>query len=196
MKFNFRYSLALLAASVGLALSASAQEGMSEISQYNENSVNPIPKYEQLYKQRVWTRVDLEQKQNKGFFAKNSEFAKIIIDAVQKDYIQNIYYEDSLTRKMTKADFMKRLNKTQIVNVEPEQQPLYEVDYPYFEGDIVEYNGKNYICGKDLSDSEIGLVPTDATDIWKIYEGEKPEKYFPTDISIMEIMEDVIFFFF
>ncbi|MCB0506164.1 MAG: gliding motility protein GldN [Cyclobacteriaceae bacterium] len=193
MKFNFRYSLALLAASVGLALSASAQEGMSEISQYNENSVNPIPKYEQLYKQRVWTRVDLEQKQNKGFFAKNSEFAKIIIDAVQKDYIQNIYYEDSLTRKMTKADFMKRLNKTQIVNVEPEQQPLYEVDYPYFEGDIVEYNGKNYICGKDLSDSEIGLVPTDATDIWKIYEGEKPEKYFPTDISIMEIMEDVIF---
>ena len=65
MKFNFRYSLALLAASVGLAMSANAQEGMSQVSQYNENSVNPIPKYEQLYKQRVWTRVDLEQKQNK-----------------------------------------------------------------------------------------------------------------------------------
>ncbi|MCB0494903.1 MAG: gliding motility protein GldN [Cyclobacteriaceae bacterium] len=193
MKFNFRYSLALLAASVGLAMSANAQEGMSQVSQYNENSVNPIPKYEQLYKQRVWTRVDLEQKQNKGFFAKNSEFPKILIDAVQKDYIQNVYYEDSLTRKMTKADFMKRLNKTQIVEAAPEQQPLYEVDYPYFEGDIVEYNGKNYICKKDLTDTEIGLVPTDAPDLWGIYEGEKPEKYFPTDISIMEIMEDVIF---
>ena len=192
MKFNFRYSLALLAASVGLAMSANAQEGMSQVSQYNENSVNPIPKYEQLYKQRVWTRVDLEQKQNKGFFAKNSEFPKILIDAVQKDYIQNVYYEDSLTRKMTKADFMKRLNKTQIVEAAPEQQPLYEVDYPYF-GDIVEYNGKNYICKKDLTDTEIGLVPTDAPDLWGIYEGEKPEKYFPTDISIMEIMEDVIF---
>jgi gliding motility associated protien GldN len=193
MKFNFRYGIAILMASVGLAANVNAQEGTSEKSQYNPNSVNPIPNYEHLYKQRVWTRVDLEQKQNKGFFAKNNEFAKIIIDAVQNDYIQNIYYEDSLTRKMTKADFMKRLNKTQVAAGPPPQQPLYEVDYPYFEGDIVEYNGKNYICKKDLSDVDIGIVPTDDPNLWGNYEGEKPEKYFPTDISIMEVMEDIIF---
>lgn len=193
MKSNFRYILGLLVASISLAFNASAQEGTSTASQYNPNSVDPIPNYEHLYKQRVWTRVDLEQKQNKGFFAKNSEFARILIDAVQKDYIQNIYYEDSLTRKMTKADFMNRLNKTQVVETAPEQQPLYEVDYPYFEGDIAEYNGQNYICKKDLNDSEIGLVPTDAPELWEVYEGEKPEKYFPTDIAIMEVMEDIIF---
>ncbi len=197
MKCNFRYCVASLLAIVGLSGSVVAQEGLSssneeEISQYNPNSVSPIPKYEQLYKQRIWTRVDLEQKLNKGFFAKNSEFSKIIIEAVMADQIQNVYYEDSLTRKMTKAEFMLRLNKTEVDNSEPEEQPLYEVDYPYFEGDIVEYNGTNYICNKDLNDNEIGIAPTSDASLWGVYGGEVAEKYFATDITLMEVMEDII----
>ncbi|MCF6359558.1 MAG: gliding motility protein GldN [Cyclobacteriaceae bacterium] len=194
MRFSFK-KFAILLVIVGLTGSAMAQEGLSEgetVSQYNPNSVNPIPKYEQLYKQRVWTRVDLEQKLNKGFFAKNNEFTKIIMDAVMADQIQNVYWEDSLTRKMTKAEFAERLNKTEVDNSEPEAQPLYEVDYPYFEGDIVEYNGGNYICKKDLNDNEIGIAPTSDPNLWEVYGGEVAEKYFATDIAIMEIMEDII----
>lgn len=195
MKFNFGYCFSVLLAVAGLSGNVFGQEGLStpEDNQYNPNSVNPIPKYEQLYKQRVWTRVDLEQKLNRGFFAKNNEFTKIIIDAVMDDQIQNIYYEDSLTRKMTKAEFVLQMNKTQVDNSAPEVQPLYEVDYPYFEGDIVEYNGANYICLKDLNDNDIGIAPTSEPALWKVYAGEEAEKYFPTDIAIMEVMEDIVF---
>lgn len=194
MKFNFRNCLAVVLAAVGLVGNVFGQEGLSTSgdSQYNPNSVAPIPKYEQLYKQRVWTRVDLEQKLNKGFFAKNNEFTKVIIEAVKNDYIQNIYWEDSLTTKMTKAEFMEQLNKTEVDNSAPEAQPLYEVDYPYFEGDIVEFNGENYICKKDLGDNDIGIPPTSDPELWSVYGGEVAEKYFPTDIAIMEIMEDII----
>ena len=194
MKFNFRYCFPMLLVVVGLAGNAVAQEGLSTIddNQYNPNSVSAIPKYEQLYKQRVWTRVDMEQKLNRGFFAKNNEFTKIIIDAVMDDQLQNIYWEDSLTRKMTKAEFVLQLNKTQVDNSAPEQQPLYEVDYPYYEQDIVEYNGANYICLKDLGDNDIGIAPTSDATLWKPYAGEEAEKYFATDIAIMEVMEDII----
>ncbi len=196
MKFDFRNSVAIFLAFVGFAGSVHAQEGLSTNpaeDQYNPNSVRPIPKYEQLYKQRIWTRVDLEQKLNKGFFAKNNEFAKIVIDAVKKDYIQNIYWEDSLTRKMTKAEFFERLNKTQVDNSEPEEQPLYEVDYPYFEGDIVSYNDVDYVCKKDLNDNEVGIAPSSDPNLWEVYKGEQAEKYFPTDITLMEVMEDIVF---
>ena len=193
MKFNFKFYLALLVGSVGLAINVSAQEGTAENSEYNPNSVNPIPGYEQLYRQRIWTRVDLEQKQNKGFFAKNNEFAKILIDAVKDDLIQNVYYEDSLTRKMTKATFISQLNKTEVDDSEPEPQPLYEMDYPYFEGDLVEYNGTNYICKTDLNDNQIGIVPSDDPTLWGVYAGPVAEQYFPTEMSIMEVMEDIIF---
>lgn len=194
MKFSFRYSFSVLLAVVGLSGSALAQEGLSstENNQYNPNSVDAIPKYEQLYKQRVWTRVDLEQKLNRGFFAKNNEFTKIILEAVEADHIQNIYWEDSLTRKMTKAEFLLRMNKTEVDDSEPEAQPLYEIDYPYFEGDLVEYNGVNYICKKDLNDNDLGIAPTSDPELWGEYGGEEAEKYFATDMSIMEIMEDII----
>ena len=174
---------------------AFAQEG-TEINlaadpeaQFNENSVEPIPGYEQLYRQRVWTRIDLEQKHNKGFFAKNSELSKILIDAVKNDLIQNIYYEDSLTRKMSKDQFITRLNKTEEIEV-IEAQPLYEYDYPYFEGDIVEFQGENYIS---VSDENLGINPGSDPNYWIPYAGEPAEQYFPTDITWIELMEDVIF---
>ena len=168
--------------------SAFAQEGTAPVTQYNENSVDPIPKYEQLYKQRIWTRIDLEQRQNKGFFSKNSELSKILIDAVGNDLIQNIYYEDSLTRKMSKAEFITRLNKTEEI-LEQEAQPIYEIDYPYFEGDVVEFQSVNYIS---LGDDNLGIEPGNP-DYWEEWAGEQAEKYFPTDITWIEVMEDVIF---
>jgi gliding motility associated protien GldN len=193
MELNKKYYMILLAI-FGLTRVVLAQEGLYQgENQYNANSITPIPKYEQLYKQRIWSRVDMEQKINQGFFSKNREFSRIILDAVMADQIQNIYWEDSLTRKMTKAEFFGRLNKTEADNSEPEKQPLYEVDYPYFEGDIVEYKGNNYICKIDLNDNQVGISPSSDSNLWESYGGEVAEKYFATDISLMEIMEDVIF---
>ena len=55
---------------------AFAQEVQDLEIQYNPNSINPIAVYEQLYKVRVWRNIDLKEKQNKGFFAKNGEITK------------------------------------------------------------------------------------------------------------------------
>ena len=60
-----------------------AQEVQDLEVQYNPNSLNPIPVYEQHYKVRVWRNIDLREKQNKGFFAKNGEISKLIVDAVK-----------------------------------------------------------------------------------------------------------------
>jgi len=38
--------------------------------------------YEQLYKVKVWREVRLDEKQNKGYFARNNEITKLIIDAI------------------------------------------------------------------------------------------------------------------
>src|SRR5688572_19038523 len=86
-----------------------AQEVQDLEVQYNPNSLNPIPVYEQHYKVRVWRNIDLREKQNKGFFAKNGEISKLIIDAVKSGEITDVYQNDSLTTKLSKEDFLSRL---------------------------------------------------------------------------------------
>ena len=173
------------------AIAAIAQEG----TYANKNSVLPIPYYEQLYKQRVWTRVDLAQKQNKGFFSKNREFTKLLIEAVENDDITNYYSAapgvPELDSVITKEMFLNALYKTDPSQIVMEAQPLYDPDFPYYAGDIVEYNGKNY---ESISPTDnLGTNPETDTEMWKPWAGPQAEKYFPTEITIIEVMEDVIF---
>ncbi len=176
---------------IGVAFTGFAQES---ITYANPNSVNPIPYYEQLYKQRIWTRVNLKNKQNKGFFSKNREFTKIIIDAVLNDEIQTIYDAEpglgELERTINKEEFQQRLLKSQVDEGPAEAQPLYEEDFPYNTDEVVEYNGVNYISKKD---DNLGFFPDSNPDYWGIWEGEQAEEYMPSEITMIEIMEDVIF---
>src|SRR5215216_5983863 len=68
--------------------------------QYNPNSINPIPLYEQHYKVRIWRNIDLLEKQNKGFFARNGEITRIVMQAVVSGELVDMYVSDSLTTKM------------------------------------------------------------------------------------------------
>ena len=79
-----------------------AQEVQDLEIQYNPNSLNPIPVYEQHYKVRVWRNIDLREKQNKWFFAKNGEISKLVVDAVKSGEITDVYQNDSLTTKLSK----------------------------------------------------------------------------------------------
>lgn len=67
----------------GAEVDAAFREELEE--QYNPNSLDPIAKYEQHYKLRVWRTIDLLEKQNKGFFSSNGEITKLIVDAVKSD---------------------------------------------------------------------------------------------------------------
>ena len=152
--------------------------------QYNPNSINPIPVYEQHFKVRTWRSVDLMEKQNKGFFSKNGEVTKLIIEAIASGEIPDVYETDSLTTKLSKEDFFKKLQQQA-----PEEFPAWEPGKDFYTDDKVRYNGKDY---RALQDSK-GANPETATDSWASTSEGKAITYSSTDISSLKIMEDVIF---
>jgi gliding motility associated protien GldN len=152
--------------------------------QYNPNSINPIPLYEQHYKVRVWRNVDLMEKQNKGFFAKNGEISKLIIDAIISGELVDIYASDSLTTKMSKDDFLKGMRQE-----DAQLFATWEPAKDFFTDDIVTYNGKNY---RSLQDSK-GANPETSTENWAVTQEGKALNFFPSDVSLLQIMEDMIF---
>ncbi len=160
---------------------AVAQE---EEIQYNPNSLDPIPRYEQHYKLRVWRTIDLLEKQNKGFFSNNGEITKLIVNGVKSGEITDIYLSDSLTTKLTKEDFMGKLVM--------QQGSIYDQWDPnrdWFIDEIAAYNGKNY---QALTDNR-GMNPETSPDDWAPTTQGKAVEYLPRDMNILRLMEDVIF---
>ncbi len=156
------------------------------VPQYNPNSVNPIPIYEQLYKVTVWRRVSLREKQNKGLFALNSELSKIIIDGVKSGEINHIYTNDSLTTEMTKEDFLSGM-RLYAEDVKEEFIP-WDATEQFYEGEIVTYNDVDYMA---LEDTE-NQPPDQNPEIWRVEVAEQ-EEYGVRDVDILNIKEDVIF---
>ena len=158
---------------------------LSELDQYNPNSIEPIPRYEHLFKRRVWRTVDLKEKQNKGFFARGGELTAFILDAIQSGELSDIYANDSLTTKMSKDDFTQKLVYQEGLQIE-----AWEPGIEYYEGDQVKYNGVVYTAIFD----EITSVPSDTPDDWEETPGVGDAVLFlPRQISKIRIMEDVIF---
>jgi len=164
---------------------AMAQEIQDLEVQYNPNSLNPIPVYEQHYKVRVWRNIDLREKQNKGFFAKNGEISKLIVDAVKSGELTDIYKDDSLSGKIAKEEFMQRL-----IAEQAQQFPAWDPAADFYTDDIVGYNGKNY---RAVQDSR-GVTPSeDAIDNWAVTNQGSGLPYAISDMSTIHMMEDIIF---
>ena len=166
---------------------ASAQQSIADIPQYNPHSVATIPKYEQLYKVTVWRRIDLKEKQNKGFFAFNNELSKILIEGVMSGEISHIYENDSLTTEITKEEFLARRNMYE--EDEGFEEDEWYDDEPYFMGDPVSYNDVNY---ESLQDDNEGNTPDTSPEFWRIEELEALI-YENRQISLIDIKEDIIF---
>jgi gliding motility associated protien GldN len=152
--------------------------------QYNPNSINPIPVYEQHYKFRVWRNIDLLERQNKGFFSRNGEITKLILEAVQSGELVDIYDNDSLTTKRSKADFLSKLQQ--------EAGEVYDVWNPstdYYTDDIKTFNGKNYLAVRDSK----GKNPETSPDDWTSTSQGKASYFLPGQISKLQVVEDVIF---
>lgn len=178
--------LFFVVAALAVLISGAHAQNEDLVPQYNPNSVDPIPAYEQLYKVTVWRKVDLLEKQNKGFFSKNAELSKIIIDGVRSGEINHIYANDSLTTEITKDEFLKRLRMYE-EEVKEEFFP-WEAGEPFYEGDIVTYNDVDYLALEDNEDAP----PDQNPEIWRV-EVQEAEIYLMRDISIAEIKEDIIF---
>jgi len=158
---------------------------LSELEQYNPNSIEPIARYEHLFKRRVWRDIDLKEKQNKGFFARGGEITKFLLEAIESGKLSDIYANDSLTTKLSLDEFNQRL-----VYEEGFKPEAFDPNFFYYEGDQVTYNGAVYTAIFD----DVNSVPSESPDDWELTPGVGDDlKYLPRQISMLRIMEDVIF---
>ena len=171
---------------VAVAVAPLCAFAQKELPQYNPNSINPIPRYEQLYKLRVWRDVDLLEKQNKGLFARNGQVTKLLIDAARSGEIPTVYLSDSLTTPLTKEEF-----QTKMVLQEGVVFEAWDPARTYYLYDIVSFNGQNYECQLD---NTVGVSPGQASGgEWiKSQQGQAME-YLAQDITKLTVVEDVIF---
>ena len=168
--------------------------GGSLMAQYDpEAAVNPnslfnIPVYEQVYKVRVWREMFLNEKQNKGFFARGNEMSRIILQGIKSGEIEKIYENDSLSEYSvkTKEEFFQGFQLKPKVDY-----PVWNQNTNYIVTDRVNYNGVDYECTLD----NMGQLP-DApppNDYWQVTKAGEAVEFQPTDMFKAEIMEDMIF---
>jgi gliding motility associated protien GldN len=171
---------------VGLALTciSAAVWAQEEESQVNPNSLLSIPKYEQLYKVRVWRIIDLREKQNKGFFARGNEITKLLIRAINSGELADIYERDSLTVKLSKEQF-----NANMVTQQGETFATWEPGTDYYQGDPVTFGGKNY----EAVVNSKGKNPSTSPDDWQTTTRGQAQVYEPNQIYRITLMEDVIF---
>jgi len=169
-------------ASVGFTGISVAQE--TQNTGYNPNSVYPIHEDDMMFKKRVWRRMDLKEKQNKPFFASKNEISKIIIDAAKAGIIP-IYKNDSCTTRYTKEEFLENLENPQLKDL---NAGTSGGDGWGDTGD----SGGGDSWGSDDSWGDSGSSSSDSesssSDI-----GPVDTKFAPRDVSVLEIVEDMIF---
>lgn len=144
----------------------------------NPNSVYPIHEDDVLYKKRVWRRMDLKEKQNKPFFASNNEITKIIIEAVKSGELYP-YTTDSLNTRMTKEQFLENMKLPDVGGGLSEEEKAL--------GFSEEDDGWGGGWGDDTSADDGGDDGGDGGD------EANSDYFFPNEVSILEIMEDIIF---
>ncbi len=169
-----------------LAMFPLAVIGQPEEVQYNPNSLNPIPRYEHLYKLRVWRIIDLREKQNKGFFARNGEITKLIMDAAKSGELADIYHSDSLKWRFTKEEFLASL-----VFQQGQSFAAWDPANAYYLSDVVSFNGRNY---ESQIDNNVGVNPSaPANGEWIVSAQGKALDFQPSDVYRLNLAEDMIF---
>ena len=103
--------IALLSLTTSTWVSAQEKDNKGK----NPDSVRPIDESNIMWKQRLWRRMDLNEKQNQPFFSKGNEITKYLMEWVQSGVLQP-YKTDSLKTKITKEEFMKNLVMENIGN--------------------------------------------------------------------------------
>jgi hypothetical protein len=101
------HTLAVIAASLSLSLTVSAQEQATTAS--STGSHRPIPPSDQMFRKSIWRQVDLREKQNKPMFSEGKEISRVIYEAVKRGELQ-AYKNDSLTTTMTPAEVTGKMS--------------------------------------------------------------------------------------
>ena len=84
-----------------------------------------------MWKKTLWRRVDLKEKQNKPFFARNREISKIIIEAVERGVLIP-YNSDSVndSNVMSREEFIENIQQVDD-EIEEEDAFGFDLDDPF-----------------------------------------------------------------
>lgn len=156
---------------------------------YNPNSLRPIHESDQLYKTRIWRRMDLKEKQNKPFFSTNREITQVLINAVMNGTLYP-YTSDSLNERMSKEQFIENLT------IPTDGPGLSEDEIAMGFGqqeETKEDDGWGGGWGDEPSSNGQGAEGTATNATASTESSSMDNLFFATDVTILEIMEDVIF---
>jgi len=184
---NFRKILFSLLAILFFGV-ANAQE--MDPNGYNENSLRPVHKFDQMYKRTLWWRLDLTEKPNRPFSASSNEVTKIVIDAVKAGIIRP-FENDSLKERMSYEDFIKNL---QIPGSDSGGD--FDSGSDEFGGDTGGGDswGDDSWGGGSSDGGGDGTGAEDTTGGGSADEsGGGAQEYFTKDLTILELREDLIF---
>lgn len=150
----------------------------------NPNSVRPIHESNVMWKTTLWRRVDLNEKQNQPFFAKNSEITKFLMEGVKAGLL-TAYNSDSLTSKLTLDQFKQRLQVENLgggLSDEEKKAGFSEESTDDGWGDTKpKKDDKNK--SKTAAAQPAPEPATSTSDV----------EYFPQELNIIELKEDLVF---
>ncbi|WKN41821.1 gliding motility protein GldN [Tunicatimonas pelagia] len=174
-----------------------ANDGYNEEG-YNDNSIRPIHTSDQLYRTRVWRRMDLKEKQNKPFFSENRWMTRVIVESVMNGTLYP-YTNDSVTTRMSKEQFIENMTIPMDGPALSEEEIAmgFGQDNSADDGwgdsgddgwgdDSSNDDGWGDSAGQGAEGTDMGGAEAAAP---------QAESYLfaPKDVSVVEIVEDVIF---
>ena len=197
------HTLAAIAASLSLSLTAAAQEQATTAS--STGSHRPIPLSDQMFRKSIWRQVDLREKQNKPMFSEGKEISRVILDAVRRGELQ-AYKNDSLTTTLTSTEVQG--NNSYVDAVDKLSADEIAAGFKPESGGAGDGWGgagpkkltakkmpKLNAAGKPMKDKKGKVIMVNAPAAATVAASAKPagNEYRPKDIYEMEIKEDMIF---
>ena len=144
---------------------ASVDESYSqaEVSDgYNPLSLRQVHESYLLWKKTLWRRVDLGEKQNKPFFARNRELSKLIIEGVERGvlipYLNDSVNDDNV---MSREEFLQRITQDEgeeedeFTDVAFEDDPFATLDDDPFATEEEVVTGPQFIPKREFNIIEI-----------------------------------------
>jgi len=133
----------------------STLNGPEDKEGFNKYSLRPIHESDIMYQKTILRAMDLREKQNGPMFSKNKEITKLIIEAVERGDLANIYQTDSLEegRKLTIDEFHENMK---IPSGGPElTEEEKQIALANGDSSVLQSGGPNYYYPRDLYQMQI-----------------------------------------
>ena len=126
---NFNKILVLFVLLTLSPVEDSYSQSSAESNGYNPLSLRQVHESYLMWKKTLWRRVDLKEKQNKPFFARNREMSKIIIEAVERGVLIP-YDSDSVndSNVMSREIFIENIQQAED---DIEEEEGFDLDDPF-----------------------------------------------------------------